>query len=185
MRSATVTHPGRDNYYDLPTTRRDVWAGAGGLILLMLGCNIVPAAVVALQYARPGALFGGLEVPFWTPPAVAWAAVGFAMHTMMGIAAWLIVKQRDVSILGHWAIGPFEMQLALGGLAAVALFGLHVPVAALALLGVQALALTDAMLRKFILSRPAVWLLLPCLLAVMAMTAWVGVVTDMNPGAMP
>ena len=187
MKTATIPHPGHgrsaDYYYG--GTRRDVWAGAGGLLLLVLGCNIIPAGVVGLLQVRPDLAFGPLEVPWWTPPLMAWAVVGFVAYTAMAIAAWLVVRQRDLSILGRWAIQPFETQLALGGLAAIALFALSVPGPALALLIVQWMALSLAAMRFFILSRGAMWLTVGALGAVTAMMGWMTAVYAMNPNIGP
>jgi tryptophan-rich sensory protein len=186
MKTATFAHPGHAPSAGYGgTTRRDVWAGAGGLVLLVLGCNLIPAGVVGLLQVRPDLAFGPMEVPWWTPPMIAWAVVGFATYTAMGVAAWLVVRQRDLSILARWATVPFETQLALGGLAAIALFALSVPGPALALLIVQAGALSLAAMRFFILSRPAMWLSVGALASVTAMTAWMSIVVAMNPNVGP
>lgn len=187
MRSATIPHTGRaHDAYAAGETRRDVWAGVGGLLLLVLGCNIIPGAATALVYYQTReAPFGALDIPWWTPPLTVWAAVGFATYTLMAIGAWLIVRQRDVTILGRWATVPFETQLALGGLAAIALFALYVPGPALALLIVQAGAVVVTAMRFFYLSRPATWLMVLALGAVTALLAWTGMLVLLNPDVAP
>jgi hypothetical protein len=96
-----------------------------------------------------------------------------------------VVRQRDLTILGRWAMVPFETQLALGGLAVVALFVAKVPGPALALMIVQAGALAMTAMRFYYLSRPASRLLVASLLAVMAVLAWTGVLVVMNPEVGP
>jgi tryptophan-rich sensory protein len=185
MKAATIPHPGRARTVDSLDTYapRDLWAGAGGLLLLVLLCAAVPvgagAAIYQLGFLR------GLELPYWTPVLEVWAGVAAAAYLSMALAAWLVVRQRDLTILGRWAIVPFETQLALGGLAAVALFVARVPGPALALLIVQAGALTMAAMRFYYMSRPASRLLVFSLLAVMAALAWTGMLVVLNPEVGP
>jgi tryptophan-rich sensory protein len=185
MKAAIISAPGRVRSVDDFELRapRDVWAGAGGLVLLVLASALVPAGA-ALAVYHLGA-FRGLEIPWWTPRLEVWAAAGGAAYVAMGVAAWLIVRQRDLSILGRWAMVPFETQLALGGLAAVALFVAGVPGPALALLIVQAGALTMAAMRFYFLSRAASRLMVASLLVVTAMLAWTGVLVVLNPEVGP
>jgi tryptophan-rich sensory protein len=137
------------------------------------------AAIYQLGFLR------GLDLPYWTPPLEVWAGVGAAAYLSMTLASWLVVRQRDLTILGRWAMVPFETQLALGGLAVVALFVAAVPGPALALMIVQAGALAMAAMRFYYLSRPASRLLVASLLAVGAVLAWTGVLVVLNPEVGP
>jgi tryptophan-rich sensory protein len=185
MKAATIPHPGRARTVDTFGTDapRDVWAGAGGLLLLVLLASLVPAGAGAAVYQL--GFLRGLDLPAWTPPLEVWAGVAAAAYLSMALAAWLIVRQRDLTILGRWAIVPFETQLALGGLAVVALFVAKVPGPALALMIVQAGALAMAAMRFYYMSRPASRLLVFSLLAVMAVLAWTGVLVVLNPEVGP
>jgi tryptophan-rich sensory protein len=185
MKAATIPHPGRARTVDRLGTYapRDLWAGAGGLFLLTLLCAAVPVGAAAAVYHL--GFLRGLALPYWTPPLEVWAGVGAAAYLSMALASWLVVRQRDLTILGRWAMVPFETQLALGGLAVVALFVAKVPGPALALMIVQAGALAMAAMRFYYLSRPASRLLVASLLAVMAVLAWTGVLVVMNPEVGP
>lgn len=185
MKAATIPHPGRARTVDSLGTYapRDLWSGAGGLFLLTLLCAAVPVGAAVAVYQL--GFLRGLELPYWTPPIEVWAGVGAAAYLSMALASWLIVRQRDLTILGRWAMVPFETQLALGGLAVVALFVARVPGPALALMIVQAGALAMAAMRFYYLSRPASRLLVASLLAVTAVLAWTGVLVVLNPEVGP
>src|SRR5687768_17260330 len=107
MKAATIPRPGRARSIDSSyTTQRDVWAGWGGLAILLLISLAIPIGAAA-WVDRVGA-FGALDVPWWTPRLEVWAGVGVATYMLMAVAGWLVVRQRDLSILGRWAMVPFE-----------------------------------------------------------------------------
>jgi len=87
----------------------------------------------------------------------------------------------ELSILVAWAMSPFYLALTLGVLWAVALFGLHAPIPALALSVVLLGAVIATMLGFFILSRDGMWWMLPALAAAGAAVAFSAVVYALNP----
>src|SRR5215208_4141437 len=98
MRYASLAHTGHPE----PATvvRRDLWASWGGLALLIIGCNAIPA-VAALLLDR-GAPFEDLALPWWTPRAEALAVAAVVSYTAMAVATWLIVRQRDLVVMMRW-----------------------------------------------------------------------------------
>ena len=121
---------------------------------------------------RPGKWYLSLDKPAWTPPGWIFPPVWTALYAMMGIAAWLVWRERGWS----GATLPlllFLLQLLLNAAWTWLFFGLHRP--GLALADIAALWISIlATLVAFGQVRPAAGaLLVPYL-------AWVGFATALN-----
>jgi len=177
MRSATFSHrhelAGSGTY-----TRHD--AGAGWYVVGTLMASAVALALGLVAAAR--APYGPLTLPWWAPEPWTLAVAAGAVALVTAIAGGLVARQHgELPILVAWAMSPFYLALTLGVLWAVALFGLHAPIPALALSVVLLGAVIATMLGFFILSRDGMWWMLPALAAAGAAVAFSAVVYALNP----
>jgi benzodiazapine receptor len=81
------------------------------------------AAAIGSRY-MPGEWYASLVKPAWTPPDYLFAPVWTILYLLMGIAAWLVWRERlfaDVAI----PLGLFLIQLALNALWSYLFFGRH------------------------------------------------------------
>lgn len=84
----------------------------------------------------PGAWYGSLRKPSWTPPGAVFGPVWSVLYVLMGIAAWLVWRRAGFGRAGA-ALVLFLVQLALNALWSYLFFGRHRP--DLALLEIVAL----------------------------------------------
>jgi tryptophan-rich sensory protein len=137
-----------------------------GLLALVIACDVV-GLLGALVAARQGGL-AALATPTWAPPPQLLPAVAVVLHTMMGIAAWLVIRRTEQR--------PEQRRHALAAFAGQLVFHamwlpvLHVPAAALLVAAVLAPSVAWTMTWFWAESRIAGLLLVPAL-------GWVGFVT--------
>jgi tryptophan-rich sensory protein len=98
--------------------RRRTWIGLIGWLALCYG-----AAAFGAQF-EPGAWYGQLARPAWTPPAPVFPVVWTVLYGLMAAAAWLVWKRRGFAG-APWALGAFLIQLALNAAWSWLFFGLH------------------------------------------------------------
>jgi translocator protein len=101
--------------------------------LLGLGISIALGFAVAFFGAQfpPGAWYEQLAKPAFTPPNALFGPVWTAIYVMMGVAAWLVWREKGL----HHAAGPLTLyasQLALNAAWSWLFFGLQRPDLALA-----------------------------------------------------
>jgi translocator protein len=133
--------------------------GLGLIAWLLL---VALAAWFGSQFA-PGAWYQALEKPPWTPPGWLFGPVWTILYAMMGVAAWLVWRERGFSGAPA-ALGLFLLQLVLNAAWSWLFFGLRRPdLAALEILILW--AAIAATIVAFWRVRPlAGWLLVPYLL---------------------
>jgi tryptophan-rich sensory protein len=85
-----------------------------GLIISLL-VSFAAAAIGGLATQRAPEFYGALSRPSWAPPSSVFGPVWTLLYTLMGVAAWLIWKEK-----GLWGarvpLGLFAIQLALNAL---------------------------------------------------------------------
>jgi nitroreductase len=88
--------------------------GVGGLVL-WLGLTYAAAAVGGAASARAGAFYAELAQPAWAPPGWLFGPVWSLLYTLMGVAAWLVWRERGFRA-ARGALTLYLAQLALNAL---------------------------------------------------------------------
>ena len=73
-----------------------------------------------------GDWYAGLNKPSWTPPSAVFAPVWSALYVMMGVAAWLVWRERGLAGAAM-PVALFVAQLALNVAWSAIFFGLRRP----------------------------------------------------------
>ena len=148
---------------DAPSLTKNHQAGPAYWLGLAFWLGVCFAAAWVGARFPPGDWYEGLMKPALTPPGWVFGPVWTLLYTMMGVAAWLVWKQR-----GFAGAAPslllFFLQLGLNALWSYLFFGLKNP--GLALLDIVALwlAILATLIAFFRHHRTAGQLLLPYLL---------------------
>jgi tryptophan-rich sensory protein len=80
-----------------------------------LGITFATAAVGAAASISAATFYGGLVRPSWAPPAWLFGPVWTGLYLLMGIAAWLVWRERGFRAAAV-PLGLFLVQLAANGL---------------------------------------------------------------------
>lgn len=139
------------------------WFGLAGWILVSLSAGFIGSRF------PPGEWYSLLEKPAWNPPGWVFGPVWTVLYILMGIAVWLVWKERGFCG-GVWL---FLVQLALNALWSYLFFGINRP--GLAFIEIVALwvMILITLLAFRQVSTPAWVLLVPYLL-------WVAFATALN-----
>lgn len=141
------------------------------LVLWLLLCAAA-AALGRIASADAPDFYASLQKPDWAPPAAVFAPVWSLLYGLMGVAAWLVWRERGWSRAAG-ALGLFVAQLAVNAAWSWLFFGWHRGALAFADI-VLLLALIVATLVAFArIRRLAAWLLAPYL-------AWVCFAAALN-----
>lgn len=141
-----------------------------------LALAFVAAAVGGLAAADAPAFYGQLVLPSWAPPAGAFGPVWTVLYTLMGIAAWLVWRERRLRSVAP-ALALFAAQLAVNALWSWFFFawrsGARAFVAIVLLLGL----IVATMVAFYKVRRPAGLLFVPylawvCLATALSWTVW-------------
>jgi len=84
-------------------------------LLGWLALTFVAAALGGFASAKAGTFYAALVRPDWAPPAWLFAPVWSALYLMMGVAAWLVWRERGFRRAGA-ALWLFIAQLAANAL---------------------------------------------------------------------
>jgi benzodiazapine receptor len=108
---------------------------------------ILVAAVAAIGgHFAPTAWYQEVAKPPWTPPGWLFAPVWTVLYILMGVAAWLVWRERAASGAAV-ALGSYVLQLVLNALWSWIFFGLHrIGLALLDLIVLWALIVTTGVL---------------------------------------
>jgi tryptophan-rich sensory protein len=148
--------------------KREQIVGFAGWLIIAFAA----AAIGAVASAQAGSFYGQLVRPDWAPPAWLFGPVWTVLYVLMGIAAWMVWRDRGFRN-ARLALGLFLVQLALNALWSWLFFAWHLGAWALAdivVLWVLILATTIAFWR---IKPMAGALLIPYL-------AWVGFACFLN-----
>ncbi|MFG1379396.1 TspO/MBR family protein [Xanthobacter autotrophicus] len=145
--------------------------------LRLLACLALVGVVAAMggavtAPAIPG-WYQGLHKPAWTPPNAAFPIAWTILYILMALSLWRLWDKVAPSPARRTAIGLFLGQLALNAVWSPIFFGLHAPVAGLAIILALIVVLVLALRAAFPLDRAAGWLLVPYL-------AWVCYASTLN-----
>jgi len=97
-----------------------VWIGLAAWVLVSLS-----AGLVGSQFT-PGEWYDGLEKPSWNPPSWVFGPVWTALYILMGVAAWMVWRERGFGGSSP-ALYVFLAQLVLNGLWSYLFFGANSP----------------------------------------------------------
>lgn len=89
-----------------------------------LALVFVAAAIGAVASADAGAFYAQLVRPDWAPPASVFGPVWSLLYALMGIAAWLVWRQRGV-VQTRPALSLFLAQLGVNALWSWLFFAWH------------------------------------------------------------
>ena len=97
-----------------------VWIGLAAWVLVSLS-----AGLVGSQFT-PGKWYEGLQKPSWNPPSWVFGPVWTALYILMGVAAWMVWRERGFGGSSP-ALYIFLAQLVLNGLWSYLFFGANSP----------------------------------------------------------
>lgn len=92
-----------------------------GLIIWIFVCSL--AGIFGAQF-EPGTWYELLQKPAWTPPNWVFPVVWPTLYVMMGIAAWIIWKMKEIT-LSATEFNWFFVQLVLNALWSWIFFGMQ------------------------------------------------------------
>jgi len=140
-------------------SRVNPWLALVGWLLL----TTVAGGIGAIASARASQFYAALDRPAWAPPAGVFGPVWTLLYITMGVAAWLVWRERGFA-RARGALGLFILQLGANALWSWLFFGWHLGGWAFADI-LLLLVLIVATLVSFARIRlVAAWLLVPYLL---------------------
>ena len=93
-------------------------------LVAWLALTFVAAAVGAIASMDAPAFYGQLVKPTWAPPASLFGPVWSALYLLMGLAAWLVWRERPSQSVDG-ALGLYLVQLATNALWTWLFFSWH------------------------------------------------------------
>ncbi|MFG6460274.1 TspO/MBR family protein [Roseateles sp. DXS20W] len=91
-------------------------------LVLWLAVTFVAAAAGAIASMDAPAFYAQLDKPGWAPPAWLFGPVWTVLYLLMGVAAWLVWRERP-SQRADGALGLYLLQLGLNALWSWLFFG--------------------------------------------------------------
>ncbi len=108
--------------------------------------------------------YAGLRKPWFNPPNWIFGPAWTILYIMMGIAAYLVWEKGWDKAEVRGALIIFAVQLILNALWSILFFGLHSPLYGLVGIILLWIAILITIIRFFVLSAAAGWLMIPYLL---------------------
>jgi tryptophan-rich sensory protein len=99
-------------------SRVNQWVALAGWLLLAAAGG----AIGAIASVEAGQFYSTLARPPWAPPAAVFGPVWTVLYAAMGVAAWLVWRERTWARARH-ALGLFVLQLAANALWSWLFFG--------------------------------------------------------------
>lgn len=132
-----------------------------GSLALLVGLSLAAGAVgSALGGSMPSAWYQQLEKPAYNPPGWVFAPVWTTLYVLMGVAAWLVWKRRQLTPVSV-PMTLFGLQLVLNAIWSWLFFGLQSPAAGLTDLVILWGLILAMAITFWRVSRPAGILILP------------------------
>jgi translocator protein len=158
-------------------SRVNPWLALAGWLLL-----VAAAAVIGgIASADSKTFYAALDQPPWAPPSGVFGPAWTLLYTLMGVAAWLVWRERSWARARH-ALGLFVLQLAVNALWSWLFFAWHLGGLAFANIVVM-IGLVVATIWQFgKIRRAAAWLLAPYLAWITFAAALNWSVWQRNPG---
>lgn len=145
-----------------------------------LGATFAAAAVGAVASIDAGSFYGQLVRPPWAPPASAFGPVWSTLYLLMGVAAWLVWRERDAPRRVP-ALALFIVQLCLNALWSWLFFAWRNGAAAFAGVLVLLVLIATTIAAFWPIRRLAAILMLPYIAWVCLATALTWAVWRANP----
>ena len=131
-------------------------------LLCWLATTLAAGGVGAFASARAATFYGQLAQPAWAPPAWLFGPVWSVLYLCMGVAAWLVWRDRGFKE-ARLALGLFIAQLVANALWTWLFFVLHDGALALAEIAALCLLIAATLFNFWRFSRLAALLLVPYL----------------------
>jgi translocator protein len=158
-------------------SRVNPWLALAGWLLLTL----LAGGLGAIASADARAFYSSLDRPAWAPPPEVFGPVWTVLYVGMGVAAWLVWRERGFA-RARGALGVFLLQLVANAAWSWLFFGWHRGGWAFADILVLLLLIVATLLAFARIRRAAAWLLAPYLAWVAFATALNWSVWQRNPG---
>jgi translocator protein len=153
---------------------RPNWLALLGFIALAFAAGAVGALFSPARSPAAAAWYAALSKPAWAAPQSWYGPVWSALYLLMGIAAWLIGRER-YHRKRDTALAAYFIQLVLNALWSPLFFGARNVGAGLFVIVALWLAIIWTIREFFPIRPPAAWLLVPYLI-------WVGFAMALNFG---
>ena len=149
-------------------SRVNPWLALAGWLLLVVAAG----AVGAIASADAAQFYATLDRPSWSPPAGAFGPVWTVLYLAMGVAAWLVWRERSWARARH-ALGLFVFQLVVNAAWSWLFFSWRLGAWAFADILLLILLVVATIIRFARIRRAAAWLLAPYL-------AWIAFAAALN-----
>ena len=148
-------------------------------LIAWLALAFVAAGVGAIASIEAASFYAQLVLPSWAPPASVFGPVWSVLYALMGLAAWLVWRERVVT---RDALTLFVAQLAANALWSWLFFAWHQGALASGEVLVLLLLIAATIVAFWRVSRVAAVLLLPYLAWVAFASALTWSIWQRNPG---
>jgi tryptophan-rich sensory protein len=149
-------------------SRVNPWLALAGWLLLVAAAG----AVGAIASADAGQFYAALDRPSWAPPAGVFGPVWTVLYLAMGVAAWLVWRERSWARARH-ALGLFVLQLAVNAVWSWLFFAWKLGAWAFADILLLIVLVVATIIHFARIRRAAAWLLAPYL-------AWIAFAAALN-----
>ena len=150
-------------------------------LVAWLAITFAAAAIGSAASVNASEFYSLLVQPAWAPPSWLFGPVWTALYTMMGIAAWLVWRERGYHPV-RFALTLFLSQLTLNSLWSWLFFGWQLGAWAFANILILWILIVLTIIAFFRIRALPAWLLVPYLLWVSFAAVLNYAVWQLNPG---
>lgn len=150
-------------------------------LLVWIGVTAIAAAIGATGSMNAATFYQALNLPSFAPPSSVFGPVWSILYLLMGIAAWLIWRERGSFAAASTALSLYLIQLVVNAVWSWAFFNWHTGLGSFAIIVILWILLVLTLIQFWRINKLAGVLLLPYLAwvsfaAVLNYTVW-----QMNP----